>query len=158
MLPKPGDGPSAEMRAKVRFEQTALIVFISSLSVTHTYSVPLFFSFLSPLSFFPSPCASHPSNTDLFSPWQSSFEFTVVAHGSAGATATCIVSGGDPGYDETAKMVSEAALVLARRTQAPAGRAGVVTPAFALADSLVPRLRERGIQFNVSVTKGPASS
>ncbi|MEU1281336.1 saccharopine dehydrogenase NADP-binding domain-containing protein [Streptomyces sp. NPDC005805] len=58
------------------------------------------------------------------------------------------VRGGDPGYDETAKILAEAALSLAFDKLPPT--AGQVTPAAAMGDALVARLREAGITFRVA--------
>jgi len=59
------------------------------------------------------------------------------------------VRGGDPGYDETAKMLSESALCLAvDRARLPA-RSGVLTPACAFGDVLLARLRRAGLVFEV---------
>jgi short subunit dehydrogenase-like uncharacterized protein len=55
------------------------------------------------------------------------------------------VSGGDPGYDETAKMLSESALCLAFDDLAPT--AGQVTTATAMGGALVDRLVKAGITF-----------
>lgn len=57
------------------------------------------------------------------------------------------VSGGDPGYGETSKMASEAALCLALDRAALPDRAGVLTPAVAMGNVLIDRLRARGISF-----------
>jgi short subunit dehydrogenase-like uncharacterized protein len=57
------------------------------------------------------------------------------------------VSGGDPGYGETSKMLSEAALCLAN-DDLPA-RAGQLTPAVAMGDALSARLQSAGIAFSV---------
>ncbi|MFD4788421.1 saccharopine dehydrogenase family protein [Streptomyces sp. NPDC058459] len=57
------------------------------------------------------------------------------------------VTGGDPGYGETAKMFAEAALSLA--TDALPGRSGQLTPATAMGDALLERLRTAGIGFRV---------
>jgi short subunit dehydrogenase-like uncharacterized protein len=57
------------------------------------------------------------------------------------------VSGGDPGYGETSKMLAESALCLARDQLAPT--AGQVTPAAAMGDALIDRLRRAGISFRV---------
>jgi short subunit dehydrogenase-like uncharacterized protein len=57
------------------------------------------------------------------------------------------VSGGDPGYDETAKMLAESALCLAQ-DELPAS-AGQVTTAVAMGDALIERLRRQGIVFQV---------
>ena len=57
------------------------------------------------------------------------------------------VSGGDPGYDETAKMLGESALCLATDSLPPT--AGQVTTAVAMGDALIARLRDRGIKFEL---------
>ncbi|MEU3430756.1 saccharopine dehydrogenase family protein [Streptomyces gardneri] len=58
------------------------------------------------------------------------------------------VSGGDPGYDETAKMLAESALCLA--FDALPKTAGQVTTAVAMGDALIERLRAAGIDFRVA--------
>lgn len=57
------------------------------------------------------------------------------------------VSGGDPGYDETAKMLAESALCLAF-DELPE-TAGQVTTAQAMGDALTARLQAAGIEFRV---------
>ncbi len=57
------------------------------------------------------------------------------------------VSGGDPGYGETSKMLAEAALCLAH-DPLPA-RAGQLTPAVAMGQALIDRLVAAGIRFEV---------
>jgi short subunit dehydrogenase-like uncharacterized protein len=57
------------------------------------------------------------------------------------------VSGGDPGYTETAKMLSESALCLAF-DDLPA-TAGQVTTAVAMGDKLIERLRAAGLAFRI---------
>ncbi|HEU0195763.1 MAG TPA: saccharopine dehydrogenase NADP-binding domain-containing protein [Nevskiaceae bacterium] len=59
----------------------------------------------------------------------------------------CQVSGGDPGYGETSKMLAESALCLAFDELAPC--AGQVTPAQAMGGKLVERLQRAGIAFEV---------
>ena len=69
---------------------------------------------------------------------------------SARATAGPIhtrVSGGDPGYDETAKMLAESALCLAFDDNPTT--AGQVTTAQAMGDNLMARLQKAGIRFEV---------
>ncbi|MFF2851134.1 saccharopine dehydrogenase family protein [Streptomyces sp. NPDC058001] len=61
------------------------------------------------------------------------------------------VSGGDPGYGETAKMLAESALSLAFDDLPPT--AGQVTTATAMGDALTARLREAGITFRVAATR-----
>jgi saccharopine dehydrogenase (NAD+, L-glutamate forming) len=57
------------------------------------------------------------------------------------------VSGGDPGYDETAKMLAESGLCLA--FDALPATSGQVTTAVAMGDALIDRLRKAGIAFEV---------
>ncbi len=59
------------------------------------------------------------------------------------------MQGGDPGYNETAKMISEAALTLLYNYDRLPVKGGVVTPAAAFGDLLIDRLREAGILFEV---------
>jgi saccharopine dehydrogenase (NAD+, L-glutamate forming) len=57
------------------------------------------------------------------------------------------VSGGDPGYTETAKMLAESALCLAYDDNPPT--AGQVTTATAMGENLLRRLGDAGISFTV---------
>ena len=57
------------------------------------------------------------------------------------------VSGGDPGYDETAKMLAESALCLALDDNPPT--AGQVTTAQAMGENLLARLVAAGMRFEV---------
>jgi short subunit dehydrogenase-like uncharacterized protein len=75
---------------------------------------------------------------------KSHFSVDFVAE-SGGATVHTRVSGGDPGYTETAKMLAESALCLAFDDN-PA-TAGQVTTAQAMGDSLLERLQKAGIRF-----------
>lgn len=61
------------------------------------------------------------------------------------------VAGGDPGYDETAKMFAHAALSLAFDDLPET--AGQVTTAVAMGDALVERLRGAGITFRVAASR-----
>ncbi|MFE9369249.1 saccharopine dehydrogenase family protein [Streptomyces sp. NPDC006711] len=61
------------------------------------------------------------------------------------------VCGGDPGYDETAKILAEAALCLAF-DELPE-RAGQLTPATAMGTALIERLRAAGMRFRVAHTR-----
>ncbi len=58
------------------------------------------------------------------------------------------VSGGDPGYDETAKMLAESAMCLA--TDDLPETAGQVTTAVAMGDALIDRLQKAGIRFTTA--------
>lgn len=76
------------------------------------------------------------------------FEVTFVGEAASHRVITT-VSGGDPGYDETAKMVSESALCLAHDRASLPARAGVLTTAVAMGDRLRERLQHAGIRFQV---------
>jgi short subunit dehydrogenase-like uncharacterized protein len=67
----------------------------------------------------------------------------------AGQTLTTEVSGGDPGYGETSKMLAESALCLAMDRASLPGRAGVLTPAEAMGEPLLTRLTQAGLRFEV---------
>ncbi|NES13901.1 MULTISPECIES: trans-acting enoyl reductase family protein [Micromonospora] len=66
---------------------------------------------------------------------------------AGGTTVRTEVAGGDPGYDETAKMLAESALCLAFDDLPPT--AGQVTTAAAMGDALLDRLVRAGITFRV---------
>ena len=64
-----------------------------------------------------------------------------------GRTVHTRVSGGDPGYTETAKMLAESAMCLAFDDNPVTS--GQVTTAQAMGDNLLARLQARGIHFEV---------
>lgn len=79
--------------------------------------------------------------------------FKVLFHGEGGGRGVVTeVSGGDPGYGETAKMLGEAALCAAFDELPPA--AGQLTTATAMGDALTARLRAAGITFRVLRREG----
>lgn len=61
-----------------------------------------------------------------------------------------VFSGGDPGYDDTAKMLSEAAFTLKDRIAAGRLVPGVRTPVEALGQELVDRLKLQGLHITTS--------
>jgi short subunit dehydrogenase-like uncharacterized protein len=74
--------------------------------------------------------------------------FTVELVGEAGGKQVVTkVSGGDPGYGETAKMLAESALCLAFDDNPPT--AGQVTTAAAMGENLLDRLVKSGISFTL---------
>jgi short subunit dehydrogenase-like uncharacterized protein len=80
------------------------------------------------------------------------FRTMLLGEADDGTTVVCSVSGGEAGYEETAKMVSEAALALALEYDAcPASTigGGFLTPATAMGDVLIARLDNAGIKFAV---------
>lgn len=71
-----------------------------------------------------------------------------VTASAGGITVLAKMSGGDPGYGDTARMMAEAGLCLALDTNLPAA-AGVITPASAMGEALLPRLERAGLQMHV---------
>jgi short subunit dehydrogenase-like uncharacterized protein len=75
------------------------------------------------------------------------FRVTLVGEGG-GKKVIGEVSGGDPGYDETSKMLVESALCLAF-DPIPDRRSGVITPATAMGKVLRERLIAEGMRFAI---------
>jgi short subunit dehydrogenase-like uncharacterized protein len=75
------------------------------------------------------------------------FRVRFAASAGAGSAVRTEVSGGDPGYGETSKMLGESALCLAF-DDLP-GLSGQLTPAVAMGDALRRRLVSAGIKFEV---------
>ena len=74
--------------------------------------------------------------------------FRVTFRGTGGGKqVTTQVSGGDPGYGETSKMLAESALSLAFDDLPKRG--GQLTPATAMGNALIARLQNNGIKFAV---------
>jgi saccharopine dehydrogenase (NAD+, L-glutamate forming) len=82
-----------------------------------------------------------PSEAQMQRSW---FKLHLVAE-CGGRTLRTEVSGGDPGYGETSKMLAESALCLA--SDALPKTSGVLTPAVAMGESLLARLQRAGLQF-----------
>jgi short subunit dehydrogenase-like uncharacterized protein len=68
---------------------------------------------------------------------------------SGGRVRATVRGQGDPGYDETAKMLGEAALCLARDRATTHTGGGVLTPASCMGMTLVARLRRAGMTFDL---------
>ncbi|MGO9900229.1 MAG: saccharopine dehydrogenase family protein [Solirubrobacteraceae bacterium] len=77
---------------------------------------------------------------------RSYFRVRFVGNGG-GKTVITQLSGGDPGYGETSKMLAQSALCLAH-DELP-DRAGQLTTAVAMGQALIDRLRRAGIEFRV---------
>lgn len=77
---------------------------------------------------------------------ESWFKLRFVGQGG-GKRVVTEVSGGDPGYDETAKMLGETGLCLARDDLPE--RSGQLTTAAAMGDALLSRIQRAGIRFEV---------
>jgi len=79
---------------------------------------------------------------------QSHFRVDLIGQ-SGETTVRCSVSGGDPGYGETSKMISEAALTILEQYDQLPVKGGVVTPAGALGELYLERLQKKGVRFSV---------
>jgi short subunit dehydrogenase-like uncharacterized protein len=84
-----------------------------------------------------------PSESEREKGW---FKVRFVGEGG-GKRVVTMVSGGDPGYSETAKMLAQSALCLAQDDLPQT--AGQVTTAVAMGDALIARLQAAGIAFEV---------
>lgn len=73
------------------------------------------------------------------------FSVTAIAETIHGQTSTIKISGGDPGYDETAKFFAESAFCLLEKSRSGTLKHGVLTPVEALGEELVKRLEKEGI-------------
>lgn len=80
------------------------------------------------------------------------FRVTFVAR-SGGEKLVTRVSGGEPGYAETSKMISECALALVFDRERLPEAVGVLTTVEAFGDVLIERLAQAGIRFEV-LTRG----
>lgn len=79
------------------------------------------------------------------------FRMEITATTTTGARyRTTVAADQDPGYDGTAVMLGQSALCLALDGPRLPQRAGVLTPATALGDALVARLRAHGFTFEVA--------
>jgi short subunit dehydrogenase-like uncharacterized protein len=85
---------------------------------------------------------------------KSVFEFTCI--GTSGQTKVITkMKGGDPGYNETAKMFSEAAFAMSDKLKDGTLRPGVLTPVHALGDNLSERLQKEGIVIEQKISRQP---
>lgn len=73
-----------------------------------------------------------------------------VTAAAAGCQVVTRLCGGDPGYGDTAKMLAEAGLCLALDRELPAA-VGVVTPAAAMGEALLPRLQRAGLRLEMKI-------
>lgn len=76
--------------------------------------------------------------------------FIGVLEGSGSVMRATVSSVGDPGYDETAKMLGESSMCLARDHASTRTEGGVLTPSSCMGMALVERLRKQGMTFDVA--------
>lgn len=77
------------------------------------------------------------------------FVASAMVPGQSAVEVRCEVSGGDPGYGDTAKMLAESALTLAVDHDRLPPNVGVLTPAEAMGEALLERLQAAGMGFRV---------
>lgn len=97
---------------------------------------------------------SGPSPATRAAGWFGVFFVGVTADGDTLVTS---LKGGDPGYTETSKMVSEAALSLLFGQTAPGRAGGVITPAVAFGDALIDNLKKVQLELKVEQVGKPSS-
>jgi short subunit dehydrogenase-like uncharacterized protein len=71
-----------------------------------------------------------------------------VAETVDGRSTRVDISGEDPGYDETSKMVAESAFCLLAKQRAGTLKSGVLTPVEAFGEELIHRLEARGLTID----------
>jgi short subunit dehydrogenase-like uncharacterized protein len=79
---------------------------------------------------------------------RSTFRVSAIAETVDGRTSRVDISGGDPGYDDTSKMVAQAAFCLIAKHRAGTLTSGVLTPVEAFGEELVGRLEGEGIEIS----------
>ncbi len=77
------------------------------------------------------------------------FRVDFLAHDSTGRRLHTRVSGGDPGYGETSRMLAETGLCLALDRRRLPRHYGVITPVAATGKPMLERLQRMGIRFEV---------
>lgn len=79
------------------------------------------------------------------------FDVLIAGSNAAGQSVSVVVTGDkDPGYGSTSKMIAESALCLARDIDAKTTGGGIWTPAAAMGQALIERLRAKaGLTFEV---------
>ena len=87
---------------------------------------------------------------------RSRFELTFIGKAD-GARVVTRVSGGDPGYTETSRILAHASLLMAGDGPALPATAGVLSPAVAFGTVLIERLQRIGIMFE-ELTGTPSAS
>jgi short subunit dehydrogenase-like uncharacterized protein len=80
----------------------------------------------------------------------SRFEFTCIGRSGINKV-TMVMSGGDPGYNETSKMFSQSAFTLLDKMRNGKVKSGVCTPSEALGQELADRLEKEGIKIEQKV-------
>ena len=75
----------------------------------------------------------------------------IVAHTNS-QTITTTVSGGDPGYGETSKFISEMALCIILDYENLDCNKGVITPVQCAGQLMIERLKNSGIKFDSKIS------
>ena len=145
---KKGYGPSNEFfYAETELQKSVIVALIMSI-LTSIFMIFIYFSFTRKLisKVIPQP-GEGPSPAVRA---RSYFKVHFIGEGVNGEMKKLVVSGGDPGYSETSKMVSESAITLALFRDKLSSEGGVLTPAAAMGNVLTERLNNVGITFEFS--------
>ena len=78
-----------------------------------------------------------------------SFRIRLRGTSPTGALTAVVHGKRDPGYGATARMLAESALCLAKDEDTLPNRFGVLTPASAMGDALIERLKHADITFSI---------
>ena len=114
----------------------------------------IFIGFLAKFKFFRNwlisfiPSGNGPSKEERSNHW---FQLKIFAN-TKNQQITTTVSGGDPGYGETSKFISEMALCIILDYRQLDSNKGVITPAQCSGNLMVKRLTESGIKFEHKIT------
>ncbi|CDJ38187.1 saccharopine dehydrogenase, putative [Eimeria tenella] len=86
------------------------------------------------------------------------FRMEAVGRCSVGTLRAAVGSSwGDPGYSETAKMIAETALAVALELSCCSKLTGTLSPAAAVGEPLIRRLRDKGLQCEVNLEPAAAA-
>ena len=95
------------------------------------------------------PSGTGPSKEERKKHW---FQVTIIGKTESKEVHTTI-SGGDPGYDETAKFISEMGLCILTQTNDLLQKNGILTPVECTGDLMIDRLKNAGIIINRKIIK-----
>ena len=95
------------------------------------------------------PSGSGPSKEERKRHW---FKISIIGKTTSNEVCTTI-SGGDPGYDETAKFISEMGLCILTQNNDLLKKNGILTPVECTGNLMIDRLKDAGIIINTSTIK-----
>ena len=136
------------------FSFNQYILFKSLFKILGLVASIMFIGFLAKFKFFRNwlvsfiPSGNGPTKEERSNHW---FQLKIFAN-TKNQQITTTVSGGDPGYGETSKFISEMALCIILDYEQLDSNKGVITPAQCSGNLMVKRLTESGIKFEHKIT------